>query len=263
MPPHLKSTQPDVQVGWPPAARCLPLSPTDIHVWAAGLDQPPENVAALRSILSPDETIRAARFHFERDRHRFAVARGALRSLLGCYLSLSPAQVQINYSPRGKPAVSSPLHFNLSHSGELALLAVTRIGEIGVDVEHIRPVKDAGHIAERFFSPRESAAFKSLPRLKKPAAFFNLWTRKESWLKATGEGLSDSLSQVEVSFLPNETPRFLHLPQGAGAPQEWLLHNLAPAPGYAGAVAIRAQAAAVHTWRWHPTNLLAADVSPL
>ena len=196
-----------------------------------------------RQALAPAERERAARFHFPRDRNRFIAGRGALRQILGRYLQTDPIKLQFTYGPHGKPALAqgaeeSGLQFNLAHSGGLALLAVTRSGKIGVDLERVRALKDAEGLVTRFFCPREIAAFQGLPEDQKPAAFFNLWTRKEAWLKAIGEGIGHSLNRVEVSFLPGEPARLLTLPEGPHAAARWNLRDLAPAPGFAAALAI-------------------------
>jgi 4'-phosphopantetheinyl transferase len=124
------------------------------------------------------------------------------------------------------------------------------VGAVGVDVERIRAIKDAEDLVERFFSPRESRLFKKLPPEKRPAAFFNLWTRKEAMLKATGEGIGSALSSVEVSFLPGEPARLLAIGGDPSHALEWSLHDFAPVSGYVGAVAMRTGAMRVRCWKW-------------
>jgi 4'-phosphopantetheinyl transferase len=163
--------------------------------------------------------------------------------VLGGYLKIEPSAVPFDYGPQGKPMLAgrlaeSGLHFNLAHSEDLALLAVTTAARIGIDVERVRPLADAEVLVARFFSRRESAAFRKLPEDEQPKAFFHLWTRKEAWLKATGEGIAHSLHQVEVSFLPSEPARLLSLPPGWDSAGAWSLHHLEPALHFAGAVAI-------------------------
>src|SRR5581483_7473345 len=161
------------------------LNTGEVQIWAAPLVQAKERQSELARTLSPDETARAERFHFDRDRNRFIAGRGLLRAILGRYLGLKPAQLAFEYTVRGKPAVHSScgnhaLHFNLAHSDDLALFALTSICRLGIDVERIRPLSDADGIANRFFSARESEGLRILPAAQKPAAFFNLWTRKEA-----------------------------------------------------------------------------------
>ena len=133
------------------------------------------------------------------------------------------------------------IHFNLAHSGDLALLAITRVGPVGIDVERIREVKDAADLVARFFCARENELFQRLPAIEKPGAFFNLWTRKEALLKATGEGIGKALSEVEVSFLPGEPASLVSIAGDTDRAARWSLHELTPAAGYVGAVAIEAQ----------------------
>jgi 4'-phosphopantetheinyl transferase len=228
---------------WPLPPERWSLGTSDVHVWAARLDLPSEALVRLAAMLSQDESERAARFRFDTHRDRFIAARGILRSLLGAYLRSPPGELRFEYGPNGKPAlaatfVESGVSFNLAHSEELALIAVTRLGPIGVDVEQIRPVTEPDELVARFFSPRETALFQTLPTSQKSAAFFNLWTRKEAWLKATGEGIAHSLNRVEVTFLPREPARFLSLPEGPELKSDWALRELTPATGFVGAVTI-------------------------
>jgi 4'-phosphopantetheinyl transferase len=171
---------------------------------------------------------------------------------------VAPSSLLFTCGPHGKPELAgaftgSGLHFNLAHSAALALVAVTRAGPIGVDVERIRPMPNAGDMVTRFFSKREAAAFQALSEDQKTEAFFRLWTRKEAWLKATGEGIAGSLDRVEVAFLPGEPPRFLSLPGDAQVLANCSLHVLAPAPGFTGALAAVAAITRVTCWRWCAT----------
>ena len=237
----------------PPEGLSLP--PDEVHVWAARLDLPASVLAGFTATLSPPELERAARFHFERLRQRFIAGRGLLRALLGRYLSVEPGQVEFSYGSAGKPMLltpdpETPPHFNLAHTDDLALLAFTRLGPVGVDAERVRALDDVTGLVARFFSAREHAAFASLPEAQQPAAFFNLWTRKEAWLKATGEGIAHSLHLVEVSFLPREPARLLAVPEPLSQGRPWTLLDLRPAAGFAAALAIAAAAPKLRCWRW-------------
>src|SRR5436190_14319682 len=199
---------PKLELLWLPAPAQLSLRPAEAHVLAFALDQV-SDLDQARSLLSREEKGRAARFHFEAHRTRFIAGRAWLRTVLGNYLGVKPARIVFSYSANGKPELAelganSGLKFNLAHSENLALLAVTTEAEIGVDVECVHPVPEAADLVSRFFSPREAELFENLPDEKRADAFFNLWTRKEALLKATGEGIAHSLRSVEVSFLPYE-----------------------------------------------------------
>ena len=230
-------------IEWPSRSDAAPLADNDIHVWATVLATPANILEGFARNLSPDETARANKFKFEKHRNRYIAGRGALRAILGRYLGAGPADLRFIYSDNGKPALAEEfadagIHFNLAHTGELALLAVTRIGTVGVDVESVRPVKNVDELVARFFSKRENELFQKVPDKDKPAAFFNLWTRKEALLKATGEGITRSLSLVEVSFLPGEPARLMAISGDAAAGQKWRLREIIPGAGFTGAVAV-------------------------
>lgn len=204
----------------------MQLARGEAHCWSFPLDVPPETSAALSAILSEDERSRSARFRFERDRRRFIVSHGALRELLGRYLGTHPEEIRFVTNPFGKPALdpelSSRLEFNLSHSADLALIAIAG-AEVGVDLEHIRAHPDYAAIAEDFFSAAEADSLNSLPSHLQAEAFFSCWTKQEAYVKARGEGLATTTDPVSV-------PADLH-----GA---YSLYTLHPAPGYVGALAI-------------------------
>lgn len=180
--------------------------------------------------LSPDEMDRAARFHFARDRDRFIAARSALRHILSPYLGLEPAAIKFSYNDHAKPLVPS-VHFNISHSHGLALCAVSRSREVGVDIERIDRTRPVIDVADHFFAPGEIAALRGLAEDLQVEAFFRCWTRKEAYIKARGQGLSISLATFEVSI--GETAEFLHGAEG------WSIESLGAPPGYAGALVAR------------------------
>jgi 4'-phosphopantetheinyl transferase len=240
------------------------LGPADVHVWAAALDVVPA-VLDVEGILSSAELERARRFRFDQPRNRFIAGRSLLRRLLGRYLQTDPAKLEFGQGACGKPFLAGAfadnrLNFNLAHSEDLAVLAMTRAGVIGVDVERIRPLSNADHLVARFFSARESAAFQNLPPEQKPVAFFNLWTRKEAWLKATGQGIGHLLKDVEASFLPGNPVRFLRLPGNEQATARWILHALEPAPGFVAALAISTQATPLRYYYWDKKASLQAVI---
>ena len=218
------------------------LGEDEIHVWCAELDPPGGAAERLGAILSPDERTRAARFCLERVRSRFVVCRGVLRTILGRYLGGAPEGLRFVYGDRGKPALAPPegtdLRFNVSHSDGLALFAVARGREVGVDVERLRPLPRVERIAERFFSLPERKALLELPPERRAEAFFTCWTRKEAYVKARGEGLGHPLDQFAVSLVPGEAARLWAA--GDGDEREiarWSLDALVPAPGYVAALA--------------------------
>jgi 4'-phosphopantetheinyl transferase len=231
----------DAHWGIPPSD--LTLLDDQVHVWQAALDQPPDVVDWLAETLSPDELARAERFHFARGRRRFIVSRGVLRTILGRYLRIDPRQVQFRYSSRGKPYLAEgmwddALRFNLAHSHELAVYGVTRGREVGIDLERVRPLADAEGIVGRFLSTRENAEFRSLPESLKLEAFYNCWTRKEAYLKATGDGLGRALDTFDVSLLPGVPAALLHVDGDRAESARWALRTLAPGSEYVAALAV-------------------------
>lgn len=229
----------------------LILAATDLHVWQVPLDRPAENVTRFQTLLAADELARADRFYFERDRRRYIVARGALRTILGRYLDRTPESLRLAYAAKGKPYLPDvPLYFNVAHSHELALCAIALADEVGVDVEYTqRHVSDIDHIAARFFSPNENVIYQALPLAERRAAFFRCWTRKEAFIKAIGEGLSHPLDRFDVALTADEPAALLQIDGDVAAAKAWTLLHLEPADEYVGAVAVRGTPLRLTTWR--------------
>jgi 4'-phosphopantetheinyl transferase len=207
-------------------------------------------IGQLRATLATDELERARRLHFERDRERFIAARGILRAILGRYLAIAPQHLRFAYSPRGKPALATDhehhtLRFNLAHSHNLALYALAAGRDIGIDLEHIRANIDHEQIAQRFFAPAEYDTLQRLPPEEQLRAFFTCWTRKESYIKACGDGLWQALDQIEV--FPA-----LRTPSQATASNEppWTLSDLEAGSGYAAALTVAGQGAVLRSYDW-------------
>jgi 4'-phosphopantetheinyl transferase len=181
--------------------------------------------------LSDDERARAARYAFESARRQFVVARGFLRRTLAAYLHIDPAQITFRYGKRGKLSIDGvAVRFNLTHSGDLILLAVTQGREIGVDVEQRRPLPHLHTMATDHFSEREQNALFALPPAQQLDAFFHIWTRKEAYIKAVGDGFALPLQAFDVT---HDNPPQLHR-----AGDQWRLHHIDPATSYIGAVCI-------------------------
>lgn len=210
---------------WDPAPGELSLGEAELHVWRIGLDLfPAESFVAE---LAPEEAAR--RFYRAGDRRRYIAAHGALRRILSRYCGIAPAALRFGRTPNGKPYLEPEMDLcmNLSHSGELALVAVARRMEVGVDVEQIRPVPEALDIARRFLPPEEAGALEALPPEERPQRFFRYWTRLEARLKAAGRGLGNG-----------------PLPEG------WPAEELEPGEGYAAAVAAGRAPARLLTWEY-------------
>ena len=220
-----------------------------IEIWSVALDGAAAHTAALEAVLPQDERARAERFAFAAGRRRFVAARGALRRVLGAYLDLAPEDVVFAYGRKGKPyltGAAAGLHFNLSHSGERALIALGRI-PLGVDIERLRPLRDPDAIARRFFSEAERAALAAQTAERKAEAFFACWTGKEAYVKAVGDGLTIPLRSFDVTFADGRPPAIeTHLAESGG--ERWFLRRLEPAPGYVGALAAQGFEGTVAAW---------------
>jgi 4'-phosphopantetheinyl transferase len=237
----------------PPAE--LALGPDDVHVWRVSLAQSRADIAALAGVLRDDERSRAARFVFDRDRDAFTVARGSLRTLLGRYLGCPPRELELGYRDKGKPYLltppGEPVRFNVSHSGEIALIAFARDRELGVDVERSRPMSDLLAVARLSFSPPEHAALCALPERDHQAAFFACWSRKEAFIKATGEGVSQ-LNDFEVSLLPGEPARIVRIEGEVPAQPRWSMTGLPAIAGYALALVVEGRPYHLRCFDWPP-----------
>jgi len=244
------------ECAWPPAPSELSLSQGEVHVWAIPLQAQPPSLARFAELLSAEEQERAGRFRFAHHRERFVIGRAALRMILSRYTTIAPHRIEFAYGTYGKPALARQYHlkqveFNLAHSKALALLAIARACPVGIDVEWIRDLPDFCELVERFFSPRECEAFAELSNPQKPVAFFNLWTRKEAWLKATGAGIAHYLKRVEVSFIPGERACLRSIPKEFASGISWSLHELTPAPGFVAALAGASGDLRVQCWSWN------------
>ena len=176
---------------------------------------------AAHACLSPAERQRALRLRFERHRRRFIVTRARLRQLLAERLGVKPDAIEIAYGSNGKPKLQHRgLHFNVAHCDDVALFAFSHAAEIGVDIEAIRPIREADAIAAQFFSPRENQAYAAAAPRDKPLAFLRCWTRKEALVKALGAGLFMPLEKLELAHAPS-----------------WRLHSFFPLPGFIAALA--------------------------
>ena len=229
---------------WSAAPKDLILADNEVHVWRAQLELPSPQMQRLRGVLTDDELDRANRFFFKIDRQRFVAARGILRFILSRYITIHPGHLRFYYNQYGKPFLAPEfssylLNFNLSHSGSMALYAITRHMEIGVDVERVRSDFEYEEIAKRFFSVNEADILHTIPTEKKLEAFYNCWTRKEAYIKAHGKGLSLPLDSFDVFFAPWKSPMLLITKDQPQQRALWTLLDLNPGLGYIGALAVK------------------------
>ena len=223
------------------AEASLNLPADEVHVWLADLNQHPAD--NLKHLLAADETARADRFHFDKDRNHYVVARAILRKLLAAYLGKPAHEVHFAYAEKGKPRLAEKgiLNFNLAHSHGQAVYAVASGRELGIDLEFIREDFAGEDIAERFFSRAEIASLRNVPADLAKQAFFNCWTRKEAYIKARGEGLSMPLDGFDVSLEPGEPAVFLRNHKEPGEVERWSMRALSAPEGYVAALVVEGQ----------------------
>jgi 4'-phosphopantetheinyl transferase len=233
--------------GWT-TPQCWPfLGPGAVHVWLIALDVWLGAPADPWELLGEDERGRALRHREQCERRRFVIAHAALRSILARYLQADPRDVRYQVAEEGKPALERPahrpLHFNLAHSHNLALCAVARDREVGVDIERAEPHGADAQVVAQLFSPGERCELLAMEEAARNEGFFRCWTRKEAYVKATGSGISLALHSFDVPLGPAEPGVVLPVRHGSRMGREWTLRDLGLPPGYVGAVA-----AAGSTW---------------
>jgi 4'-phosphopantetheinyl transferase len=250
MPEHISSCL----LGWPALPKRPSLAGDEVHVICASIDVSAHRQEALAALLSGDERERAARFAFSRDRDRFVARHGLLRELLSNYLHRSAAGLQFSYTKTGKPEIGDQPHvhavrFSMAHSDSVAVFALTSGEAIGVDVEIVRAIPDLPDLVESLCSARELEQWRRLDSDRQLPAFFDLWSRKEAFLKGTGEGLGKSPNEIEV-LAPSQTKnqRISVFDQGREV-RPWSLYSLSTAE-YAIAVAFKGRPGRILCWEW-------------
>jgi 4'-phosphopantetheinyl transferase len=238
---------------WRPDAVLDPLGPAEVRVLAVPIgprEVPDEELEQFPEfgLLNEDERARARRFVRPRDRRRFLACRGALRTILGQLVGEPPVHLHFQAGPGGKPelradyrgAETRPLQFNVTHSGDLALIAVALDVELGVDVEHLRPIKEAERIVASYFTIGEQAQFFDLDPTDREQAFLRGWTRKEAILKARGVGLAGLASSFETMFGTAALAGCFTAAEPLRRVEGWDLWEAEPLAGYVAALAVAA-----------------------
>jgi len=234
------------------------LGPHDVHVWR--LDVGSAFADELFRFLSADERERASAFRFAHDRDRFVAMHAGLRQILSLYLGCPATAVALRHDARGKPALATQHagpHFNLGHSHDLGLVAVTCAGAVGIDLEFLREDLPFSEISGTYFADSERAAFASVASGDDLRRFFACWTRKEAYLKGRGEGLARPLSTFEVS---TELDRAVLVSDSRDprAPERWTLRDVGIHPRYAAALAVESQTVVMARFDWRFERIFAA-----
>ena len=242
---------------WSQAASPPSFPTARIDLWKVSLDEPSKSnmEEGSQALLSPDEIARALRFHFEKDRLHFTGCRSALRGLLAKYLAIPAAEIRFEYTTSGKPRLAatqnpSALQFNVSHSAGMALIAIGSEHRLGIDIEKIRENVDVSALSERFFSLRERVGLRALPNHLRVPGFFACWTRKEAFLKATGDGLSFPLADFSVTTNPDLDPEIEEIRGNAEARKQWSLADLCVVDGYRSTLAVENALPPLHTYTY-------------
>ena len=242
------------------------LSAGDVHIWQIALSGYQRSIHTLRSWLSPDEIQRAERFHFDRHRESFIVAHAAMRQILARYVNVAPLRLAFLFGEQGKPELVSEcggghIRFNLSHSGNFALLAVAEGLTLGVDIERVNTEFAGQEIAQRFFSSHEVMTLGAVAADARADAFFSCWTRKEAFIKALGGGLSIPLDSFDVAFGPDVPPALLRVPATAEA-RPWRLYDIPAPPGYKAALVIEGENHRLRQLQWESDSDVLAATHP-
>ena len=223
-----------------------PLDAGAVHLWRCSLELPATDLDGLSRCLSSTEREKVSRLRFARDRDRAAASRGWLRRLLSGYLGVAAGELRLGAGPRGKPRLEagldarSGLRFNVSDSQAVAVYAFAKGREVGVDVERVREDFDCEEIAESFFAPSERAAVATSPSSGRPRAFFRLWTAKEAYVKARGDGLAIAPESFAIDWPAGSEPRLAQAPPGSpeGELSRWALREFEPAEGFVAVLAV-------------------------
>lgn len=224
----------------------------EVHVWNAPLDGGGDEPAKL---LQPEERARAAAFAFDPDRRLYVHSHAVLRQVLSLYTGREPEAHAFDGIGMGKPRLARrpgdrDLHFSLSHSGGLSLIAVSLKAPVGVDVERLRSLPEARRLARRWFTPAENDALARLSDAAFDRAFFALWTLREAAIKALGEELETGFGALTCALDPDRSARLVSWRGDEAVTRQWRAHRLAPADGYLGAIVTLADFSAMRRLTW-------------
>ncbi len=238
---------------WNTPPRNLSCGANEAHIWLARVDVHKNNISLYKSLLPSEELVRAGKFVRRDDRDSYLLSRVALRDIVSRYLNVGFNDVSFFRNEYGKPFIAKEINrenmeCNLSHSGDIVLIGMSKGGKIGIDIERIREMDEMDALVRDYFSTIEQEYFKSLSPGEKIGAFFACWSRKEAYIKARGKGLSYPLDSFSVSVGPGDDAALLH--DDHENISEWSLKDIAYSPDYAGAVAVKGRNLDYRYYRW-------------
>jgi len=247
----MKAT-PSAEPPWPAGPQTPVLRSNQVDVWRVDLAPDADQLQRDRAMLGPEEETQAQRYRFDMHRHRFIARRAARRRILGRYLHVPGSELRFVTKLHGKPhlADATEVSFNTSHSASMALIAVGKQRDLGIDVESLDRVVEPDRLAHRFFAPAEAEVITQLKGEDARVAFFTCWTRKEAYVKARGKGLAMGLKTFEVSIDPPEPAELRRTDDDPQNRTRWTMWHLVPDAGYLGALASNGRPTEPRRWRF-------------
>lgn len=228
------------------------LKPNTVHIWSLNFVVNDETFNIYHDLLSVDEKERASRFKFYKDKRCYVVTKGVLRLLSGSYLNKEAKSIAFEYEKYGKPKFkhNTNLNFNVSHSGDLAVIGFVYNHTIGVDIEKIKNDFETFEIASNFFSKQEIDMLLEIPKPEQYKAFYRCWTRKEAFIKAKGSGLSFPLNEFAVSLDSDLDANVLWTKWDTGEKHQWQLTSFVPSEDYIAALIVDNEIEDVFYFDW-------------
>ena len=207
------------------------LHDNEVHVWLVDIEKSLQEIEFYRKLLLSFELEKSNSFRFEKDRKRYILTQSILRLLISSYLNIKPAKIIYSYNVNRKPEIANiydkKLCFNLSHSGNFIIYAFAWTSQLGIDIELKRQLEDTDIIIDRFCSEIEKKQYFFIQPEDRLDMFFDLWTRKEAYIKARGEGVSSALEKFSVSIDPSKRPFLIEEKDQPFAKEDWYFHNIA------------------------------------
>lgn len=234
------------------------LESNTVNTWFINVNDVLDKIEMFSRIISIDENKRANKFHFKKDKNLFMMSRAVLRVLSGHYLNIKPEDIRFKYGEFGKPdfGFKTNLKFNISHSGDMAIFSFVKDFDIGTDIEKTKHDFDVLEIATNYFSELEIETLKKMPKQMQVEGFYRGWTRKESFIKATAQGLSFPLDSFSVSLNSNDTAELLQTKWDENEKNNWALFTFSPHEAYIGATSVKGMINKVNYFEVDASKLL-------